>query len=396
MKDLPEILEALGVEARPPSLAFLRELFAAFNGRVLFESASKIVRDKEESSSESKPRDPEIFWREHLELGAGGTCFARTAGFDELLRSLGFDSQRILASIRAPSSHAALLVRLEGKSWLVDVGYPLPEILPLERREIEGLTGEAVFLPDREKAELKFFAGPDAGRRIEFSLRPSSPREFREAWIRTFQAPSPFLENVLLRRQESSRVARFFRGTLEFLDSRTRTRLPAAAMPEGLLSEIFGIDAALLRKAFSFESEFDPPEPGVKIEAYLDDRRAPELFASLATPEGYRRYLSGLGDAAIVSREDLRFRVELRAGNGASTIEEIEIAPDGRALAVHRREGLAETGFRLEETPSGPRIVRYALLEGKREEMLRSDFARSRIGAILSMDLLALSRLSEL
>lgn len=396
MKNLPEVLEALGVASRRPDLSLLGQLFEAFNRRILFESASKIVRNEEEIPVFEKPRTPEIFWREYLDLGAGGTCFARTAGFRELLRSLGFESEAILATILTPESHASLLVSVEGEKWLVDVGYPLSEILPMAPREIEGLTGEGMFEPSQDRATISFVTGPEAGRRIEFDLKACSPGDFRDAWTRTFKVPSLFLKDVVLRLQEESRVLRFFRGELHILDAQTRTILPAASMSAGRLSEIFGIDAGLLGQALSLRGEFEPPGESVRIEAYLDDARAPELFSRLALPEGYRRFISGLGSATVVSAGDRRFRVELTAGNGASTVEEVEVAPDRRGLSIHRREGLSETGFRLEETPAGPRVVRYAVLEGRREEMLRSDLARARISAILSMDLLALSRLSEL
>src|SRR6266508_6810258 len=79
-----EILEALDLPAGQSGIGYFQTLFARFNERVLFETASKIVRNAEVSDSAGKPRRPELFWAEHLDSGAGGTCFARLAAFDAL------------------------------------------------------------------------------------------------------------------------------------------------------------------------------------------------------------------------------------------------------------------------------------------------------------------------
>src|SRR5262249_37541314 len=94
-----EILEALDLSRAQPGSGFLAALFARFNARVPFENASKIVRDAGISDPEEKARNPDLFWQEHLELGAGGTCFARVAAFGALLDALGFSTRRVLGRV---------------------------------------------------------------------------------------------------------------------------------------------------------------------------------------------------------------------------------------------------------------------------------------------------------
>jgi len=127
--NLGEILEALGLERRPPDRTSLERLFDAFNRIVPFESASKIVRDAATPSPAEKPRDPEVFWEDHLALGTGGTCFARVAAFAALAEAVGFAPGKILGGIGSPRNHASLLFELDGRTWLADVGYPLPDLL---------------------------------------------------------------------------------------------------------------------------------------------------------------------------------------------------------------------------------------------------------------------------
>ncbi|HLN58054.1 MAG TPA: hypothetical protein VK416_05800, partial [Thermoanaerobaculia bacterium] len=96
-----EILEALDMPRSEPGIGYLQALFARFNERVLFETASKIVRSAEVSKPAEKPRGPELFWAEHLDSGAGGTCFARVAAFHALLSDLTFDGRVVLGRVQS-------------------------------------------------------------------------------------------------------------------------------------------------------------------------------------------------------------------------------------------------------------------------------------------------------
>jgi arylamine N-acetyltransferase len=171
MIDVEEVLAALGVARRPPDIHALVVLFEAFNRIVPFESASKIRRNAAVTVLADKPRLPEVFWSEHLELGTGGTCFARVAAFAGLAEALGFPSRKIVGSIGAPSSHAALLFSHDGKTWLVDVGSPLPEVRPLESGAYESALGpRARRRPSH--ATLSVVSGPDRGRSSNIGSPP--------------------------------------------------------------------------------------------------------------------------------------------------------------------------------------------------------------------------------
>jgi arylamine N-acetyltransferase len=56
-----------------------------------------------------------------------------------LLEALGYDARPILATISLPDGHAASLVELDGRRWLVDVaqGSPLFEPIPLDCAPVE-------------------------------------------------------------------------------------------------------------------------------------------------------------------------------------------------------------------------------------------------------------------
>src|SRR6266849_71215 len=112
MLPVEEILEALDLSRAEPGSGYLQALFSRFNARVPFEIASKMLRHAAVADPHEKPRRPDVFWREHADLGTGGTCFARVAAFDALLRGLGFETRKVLGRVERDFDHAAL--RVEG------------------------------------------------------------------------------------------------------------------------------------------------------------------------------------------------------------------------------------------------------------------------------------------
>ena len=388
-----EGLEALELSPRPPTLPFLRELFRAFNEKVPFESASKIVRDRRIEALPEKPRRPRLFWSDFVELGAGGTCFARVAAFEELIGSLGFPVRPLIGEILSPRSHAALLVPLEGREWLVDVGYPLPGILSLEPSEHETSLGLLRLSRSGEAATLLFASGPEAGQSIRFELGTVPEADFEDAWRRTFAPDAMFLSGVVLRRETDGRVVRFQRGEVQILDEGSRTRIPLRTDRSRKLAEIFEIDVGLLARALELTGDPDPALETARIDVFRDGEDSGQLLDFLATPEGYRRFAEGLGRVEVRPTGEHSFEARISADRSEPAVESVRFDPDRQVLTIDRGFGLRRTGFRLESTGVGPRLIRYAELPDAREEFLRSDLGRSRIAAILAMDLTALSRL---
>ena len=91
----------------------------------------------------------------------GGFCYELNGLFSTLLRTLGFDVDRLSAGVRMPEDgfgpafdHMTLLIRLEER-WLVDVGFgdSFREPLLLDKRE-EQVQGERAYRIDREGERL--------------------------------------------------------------------------------------------------------------------------------------------------------------------------------------------------------------------------------------------------
>jgi hypothetical protein len=392
MIDFEDVLAALGVTRPPPDIRGLAVVFDAFNRVVPFESASKIRRNAAIDALSDKPRVPDVFWSEHLELGTGGTCFARVAAFAELAAALGFPSRKIVGSIGSPSSHAALLFSLDGRTWLADVGFPLPEIRPLESGSYESALGSCVLDAGPSRAALSVVSGPERGLVVEYPLSAVSDDAFRAAWVRTFSPSSVFLKDVVLRRLDAHRVLRFSRGEVVVTDAYSRAVVPLLADRTAKLADLFSMDASVIGDALSIAGDPEPSRITARVEAFGEMPDAERAFAELASTEGYRRYLAGLGDVQVEAAGPNALRAVIRNAAGDAAVEEIEIAREEEVVRVRRADGLADSGFALDRRSGDPRMVRFANLPDAREEFLKSDLGRGRIAGILAMDLLALSR----
>jgi arylamine N-acetyltransferase len=121
----------LGVETEAPSPDHLTRLVAAQIVRVPFENISKLWLKKSRGATSI----PSI--EEHLDgienSNFGGTCYANNPYFALLLRHLGYDVSICGADMSMPDVHIVSLVRLDGREFLVDVGYGAPFFAPIPR-----------------------------------------------------------------------------------------------------------------------------------------------------------------------------------------------------------------------------------------------------------------------
>jgi arylamine N-acetyltransferase len=390
-----DVLDALELPGQQPSLGFLETLFRRFNSRVPFETASKILRDADVADPAVKPRLPDVFWRDFLDAGTGGTCYARVAAFDALASELGFAARKALGRVEKNFDHAALVVSIGEKDWIADVGFPLPALVPAGGGEIET---EILGLSASESARgtlVRFSSGiPDGPRRLEVFRDPVSEEEFSDHWRRTFHTDSKFLRSVSLQRREGARILTFTRGEVRVDDLHTRTRIPLSADRASKLAELFGVEQDVLRRAFSIAGEPSAEIADARITAYLAVEADPgKAFRPIASPEGYRRLMEGVAE---VAGEGWRFRLS-PPGTAEAGFEE-EVTPDlnRRALEVRRRYGdgrIATFSLRVDVHDGETWLVREAVLSGAREDLLKNDSARGRMAGTLAVDLLAWTRL---
>ena len=204
---LDRVLDRWGF-ARPeaPTREALEALHQAYLDHVPFENATKLLKVARAGTAGGAMRGPVEFWEEHLRLGSGGTCFSSTAAYQFLLRYLGFSSRLLFCQLPAsePEAHTALLVTMEEKPFLVDVGYALPAPVPLPNGGPERHATPYYDIEVRRGVEEEYllFSEDDRGQRFRyrFTLGEVSEVDFRRAWKRTFGTKAPYMRRLALGR----------------------------------------------------------------------------------------------------------------------------------------------------------------------------------------------------
>ena len=398
-----EILEALELSRAEPGIGFLEALFHRFNARVPFENATKLLRHAAVADPGQKPRRPQTFWSDHLSSGTGGTCFARVEAFRELLAALGFPAVRALGRVGADFDHAAVFVERDGKSFLCDVGYPLAAVVPARAGRYPAGRGTLEVSETARGLAVGFGDSvPEGSRGLEVFSGPVPPEDFENHWRATFRPGAHFLSGVRIRVECEGRTLAFSEGEARVDDLHSRLVVPLPRPRAGRLSDLFGMDAAILEKALGLAGDPDPDSEaeGGSLTAYLETpASADEAFASIGTARGYRDLLAGLGEASVLgeSAEDFRIRISAGEGGGGESFLEEEVAVDraARRLSIRRRTAAGpETRFslRAESRAGATFLIREALFENPREDLLRNDSLRGRLAGSLAVDLLAWSR----
>ncbi|HTO77625.1 MAG TPA: arylamine N-acetyltransferase [Thermoanaerobaculia bacterium] len=401
---LDDILEALDLPRAAPGVGLLERLFVRFNARVPFETASKILRDGEPLDAADKPRRPALFWREHLESGTGGTCFARVAAFDAMLGALGFRSRKIVGRVVQDFDHAALAVETDSGPVLCDVGFPLPALLPVRAGEVETPLGPVRVAPTARGLALDLGGVPEGPQRIELLLAEVPEPEYARLWRATFRPGSKFLAEVGLRRDLENRVLRFARGRLHVDDAHARLSVPLPVPRAPRLQELFGVDRSLLEQAFARVGDPGPESGDAALTAYLEISASPEdAFSAIETPAGYRRLLAGVAEPVAEEALPDGFLLRLRppgppgASDAAAAALEDRVAVDRERLCldIERTSGAARSSsfYRAERRDGRSYLLRGARFPGTRDDLLRNDSLRGRLAGGLAVDLLAWSRL---
>lgn len=113
-----------------PDLRLLRSMIAAFSN-LPYENLTKIIRKFTARTPEERLRGPVEVVTGFVERHTGGTCFSLTYCFGSMLSSAGFRCYPVMADMKRPNIHCALVVEMAGRRYLVDPGYLVGEPVEL-------------------------------------------------------------------------------------------------------------------------------------------------------------------------------------------------------------------------------------------------------------------------
>ena len=235
-----------------PTVEYLHEFLRAFS-HLVYENVSKIIRLARTGQPEEALRTPEILIPDHFEYGTGGTCFSLTYLAQRILSRHAIPADIVLGDRHyGEDTHCAVISRLAGRAWLLDVGFLIFEPVPLDPARVSRVTTAINQIEVVPSAPGQFdvhtlFRG---SRKYRFTIKadPVEPDAFRPHWARTFA----------LDMMNYPVVTRMTGGTQYYLQGchwqvRTasetqKTDLDVAAIPQ-LVKERFGISPALTQEA---------------------------------------------------------------------------------------------------------------------------------------------------
>ncbi len=138
-------IHLLGIVPKAPSLEALSEVVSCHLMRIPFETVSKLHYRKQPGLQSLIHIESYLDGIERFHFG--GTCYANNYYLYLLLMHLGYEAFFCGADMEDPDVHTWIRVELEGREYLVDVGYAAPFTQPLPRDLDEDV--EVVFGQDR-------------------------------------------------------------------------------------------------------------------------------------------------------------------------------------------------------------------------------------------------------
>lgn len=132
-----EILIYLGSPIKAPTLRYLNRVIHAYICKVPWESVSRIIKRHTMQNTKDCPRLPKEFWSDAMQYGFGGTCFESSLAFYSLLMSLEYEGYLTVNDMGdSRACHAAIVLFLDGKKYLVDNTIPVHSAVQINPHKI--------------------------------------------------------------------------------------------------------------------------------------------------------------------------------------------------------------------------------------------------------------------
>ncbi len=254
------ILRRFGLPAAPhPDLATLQALIAAYTRSVPWESASRVARRARHEPDQDCALFGADFWESHFALGTGGTCYESNYAFFGLLLRLGYEGYLTINDMgESIGCHSAIVIFLDERKYLVDVGFPLYIALPLpgdgETQAACAIMRYSLSRNGSDQYQLR----RELGKRVHgFALndKPVDDAEYRAIGIHDYRHDGgQFLNEIVIHRIVDERLWRFHSDVeplclQEFVDGERHDRL-LGADPAAEVAAKFGMARAVLAEAW--------------------------------------------------------------------------------------------------------------------------------------------------
>ena len=181
-----------GIVPDRPDRETLRTILSYFSN-IPWENLTKFLRKTQNLPAENLLRLAETVISEHIEKGAGGTCFSLTEALAAVLSSAGYRCHPVMADMsHGKNIHCALSVTTgNGTLFLADPGYLVPVPVLLEPGKVSEIriSGQTLTWEPSEDGstyDLYTVDGDEKKWRYRVRLDQIGSMEFRNHWQKSF------------------------------------------------------------------------------------------------------------------------------------------------------------------------------------------------------------------
>ncbi len=174
-----------------PDLDMLRGIISCY-ANIPYENLTKIIRKFTAECPAERLRRPGEVVSGYVENRTGGTCFSLTFCLGSILAKSGYRCYPVMADMKRPNVHCALVITIKEKKYIVDPGYLLGEPVELSGAPVRLTTSFGnVELRPRSATRYDLFTvtGGERKWRYRVRLHPVPQPLFMRYWQESFDLP---------------------------------------------------------------------------------------------------------------------------------------------------------------------------------------------------------------
>ena len=237
-----------------PDRDSLRMILFHFS-HIPWENLTKFLNKAQRFPAENRLRLADTVISEHVEKGAGGTCFSLSEALGAILSFAGFQCHPVMADMNhGRNIHCALSVTTgDGLLFLADPGYLVPEPVLMEpgkTSQIETSLQTLVWKPSESADSFDLYSvnGDVRNWRYRIRMDPVSSTEFRSHWQRSFDATGMNSLHLNCRSEEGRLSAHNL--NLRRVTSHGNTNEKLRDSYPGKVEEYFGLSREIAEAAY--------------------------------------------------------------------------------------------------------------------------------------------------
>lgn len=234
-------LDHFGVSTSGNVRHLVGELGGAF-ARLPYENLTKLIK-KVSAQGEGRRRQPHEVVADHLEWGTGGTCFALTELFGEVVARFDISSRPVLCDTpHRPRNHCGLLVAIDGEPRLIDPAYLLHEPIALRTH------APSPHVKIEQLDERRFAVSTYGRQRYVVDTRELSREDLLQTWDASFEWT--MMRNIHVCAPSGSGYSYVHGHKLRRQQAASKSNANLRGCEADALCELFGIDPAITRRAY--------------------------------------------------------------------------------------------------------------------------------------------------